>query len=533
MAEVMQQKSTSVRRISRSRGDGRISARATVLNVERAEHSTSRQTLFEDEFSSLAAIQGMIVATPYNVPQLFELIERSNMLSQCIDAMVTNTVGTGWEVGQINRKIEIDEDEKDEVESFADRANSEESLSTVMGAITRDVEAVGFGFMEVIRDRAGNVTLLRHSPALNTRLGHKHPQEQLIKYDIMRGKRRSTVVEFKRFRRFAQIVSGIVTWFKEYGDPRPLNARTGLFQGEEGYTDDCPATEMIHWKLPSNDPYGVPRWISQVPSVRGSREVEEVNLRYFEDNTVPPMMVTVAGGRLTAASFKELQKVLNTDIGRERQNKIILLEAVGESDSLDGKASTIQLKVEKLTDTRQSDGLFKDYDESNQSKIRSSFRISPIVVGMSADHNFATANVAMFAAESQVFAPYRNGIDEKLNNLLINGRPGLRMKTCKLVSRTPSITSPDMVIKTMTALNVMGALTPRIAQKMSNKILQIEIDQYPEKGKPGYEAWMDQPIIFVTKGTESEDGQALKDDKTKKLEDDGDVTQQQPKHGSE
>ena len=170
-----------------------------------------------------------------------------------------------------------------------------------------------------------------------------------------------------------------------------------------------------------------------------------------------------------------------------------------------------------------------------------------------------TANVAMFAAETQVFAPMRTIDDEHLNNKLILSRAGLRLKTCKLVSRTPAITSPEMMMKSLTALNVMGAVTPREAQKAGNKMLQMELDQYPEKGGADYEDWMDRPVPITTarsnpddsidpetgiaapaapgqpptKGGKTDNMQNQKDATTKAVEKSGNIGQTQPEHGSE
>jgi capsid portal protein len=314
-----------------------------------------------------------------------------------------------------------------------------------------------------------------------------------------------------------------------------MNRVTGLFENEPGYTPDNPATEIYHTRLPSNDPYGQPRWISQVPNLIGSRESEECNMRFFEDNTIPPAMLTVAGGRLTNASYQELTKVISTGVGKERQNKMIVVEAVGEGDSLDGTASALQIKVEKLSSERPSDGLFKSYDEGNQTKLRSAFRLPPIVVGMSQDATFATANVSQFVAETQVFAPARQRNDESLNNLLINGRAGLRLGTVKLVARTPSISSPEAMMKALTALNVIGAVTPRSAQVIANSMLQIELPPYPEKGQDGYEAWMDQPLPLTVKDAvqATHNEQAAKDAAIKATEGNGDVAPSTPKHGQE
>lgn len=526
----------------------KVSARATVVSVVRDDSSTSRQLTFQDEFSGLLGSDGaqIIIPTPFNVPRMFELIGQSNMLQQCIDAYATNTVMTGWEVEPSGRTVIKNEGEEYELQSFLDNANSEESLTTVMDKVIRDRESVGFGFLEVIRDISNFVSLLRHAPSLYTRLCPKHSQEVLVEYDVSRGRRVSTVKEFRRFRRFMQLVNGKQVWFKEFGDPRDMDYRNGAYKGESGYEAGYPATEIIHFKRPSNEPYGVPQWVNQIPSIIGSRESEEVNMRYFQDNTVPPMMLLVGNGRLTRQSYQELTQSLNgstagNEPGRNRQNKIMLIEAVGEGDSLDSKGSAIELKVEKLTDTRQSDGLFRAYDEANMGKVRSSFRLPPVVVGMSQDVNFATANVSAFIAESQVFAPARQQIDESLNKLLVGGRSGMMLRSVKLVSRTPSITSPDMVIKTMTALNVMGAITPRQAQRLANKMLQMEMVPYPEKDEPGYEEWMDKPIIFEQKkATTAQDGQPSnhdaqnqKDATTKAVEDTGTVSQTPPENGAQ
>lgn len=489
----------TARRLFRTRPQT-VNARTTVFKVNRADDSTSRQIANQDEFLGLSGISGaqIVLPTPYNIHTLFNLIEQSNMLRQCIDAFVTNTVMTGWETDASVRDRKIVMGEKNELQSFIDHANSEESLQTVMEKVVRDRESVGFGFLEIIRDALGDIAILRNAPALYTRLCPKHPDEQLVEYDVPRGRRITSVREYRKFRRYIQIVAGKQVWFKEFGDPRKMDFRNGCFENEDGYDPKYQATEIYHFKNPSNEAYGVPRWINQLPSIIGSREAEEVNMRYFQDNTVPPIMLTVSNGRLTQQSYRELVKTINEDgIGSDRQNKIMLIEAIGEGDSLDGKSGNVDLKVEKLTDQRQSDGLFKSYDEGNMGKVRSSFRLPPVIVGMSQDVNFATANVSAFIAESQVFAPERSKIDEVLNKLLVNGRTGLGLVSVKLVSRTPSITSPDMVIKTMTMLNVMGALTPRSAQTMANKMLQIEMEPYPLKGQPGYEEWMDKPIIFA------------------------------------
>lgn len=515
-----------VKRVRRTQ----VSARVTSFGSNVKRHDASRQIDKDDAFSAIAGEVPLL--PPYNPAFLAMCVERSNMLKQCIAAMVVNVTSGGHEAVPVRPSIEVDESEKELLESFLESCNSEESLATMLAKVEDDFETYGYGFVEVIRTRKGKLSLLRYLPSASCRLLPKDVQNpQLVTYDIARGKEVTRVSEYRSFRRYVQIVGGVHRFFKEFGDTRPMNMTTGKF--EKAPQDEL-ATEIIHLRQHSSDPYGVPRWINQIPSVLGSRESEECNLRYFEDNTVPPMIMSVAGGRLTKQSYTEMRSLLEQQgVGKERQHKILLIEAVAEKEGLDDKGNNIQIRVDKLTDSRQSDGLFKEYDEGNQAKIRSSFRLPPVAVGLSQDVTFATARVSAFIAESQVYRPARDAIDEILNKKLVSGEQGLGLRTVKLQSRVPSITDAENLIKSLTALNTMGAITPRMANETASRVLQIELPAYPKMGEEGWEEWMDKPILFVTRGVKSQEGQEAKDEDTKQVEKDGDVGAKKPENGNE
>lgn len=515
-----------VRRIRQNQVATRIHSLGS--NVARAD--TSRQITEEDAFQIVGA--GHTALTPpYSPHFLARCVDRSNMLKQCIAAMVTNVALCGFQIVPTKDGQKMDDAEVEELQSFIDSCNSEESLVTVHAKIVDDYETYGYAYLEVIRDRKRRITLLRHCKAIDTRVLPKDEEPQRVDYEVQRGRRTATVTEYRTFRRFVQIVNGKTRYFREFGDQRALHMDTGEYGKVSA---EFEATEIIHIRQNSTDAYGVPRWINQLPSILGSRESEECNLRYFEDNTIPPMILSVAGGRLTKQSYTELRDVLQKQgLGAERQHKMLLIEAVPEREGLDDKGSTITLKIDKLTDARQSDGLFKEYDEGNQAKVRSSFRLPPVAVGLSQDVTFATANVSSFIAESQVYLPLRTIFDEFYNKRLVHSELGLNLRTCRLASAVSLSSNPETIVKSMTALNTMGAITPRMANVMGNQLLQVDIDPYPEVGEEGYEDWMDKPILFVTRGTASDAGQAQKDTKQKELEQDGNVSQQAPENGQQ
>lgn len=514
-----------VKRVRRTQ----VSARITSFGSTAKRSDASRQIDTDDQFSAIAGETPIV--PPYSPAFLAMCVERSNMLKQCIAAMVVNVTAGGHEAVPVKPKLKADETEQEVLESFFDSCNSEESLATMLAKVEDDYETYGYAFIEVIRTRRGRLSLLRYLPSASCRLLPKDTTNpQLVEYDIARGPNTTRVSEYRAFRRYVQIVGGVYRFFKEFGDQRTMDMTTGKF-GK--VPKDVQASEIIHLRQHSADPYGVPRWINQLPSVLGSRESEECNLRYFEDNTVPPMILSVSGGRLTKQSYSEMRSLLEQQgVGKERQHKILLIEAVPEKEGLDDKG-TVQIRIDKLTDSRQSDGLFKEYDEGNQAKVRSSFRLPPVAVGLSQDVTFATARVSAFIAESQVYRPARDAIDEILNKKLVNGEQGLHLKTVKLQSRVPSITDAENLIKSLTALNTMGAITPRMANETASRVLQIELPAYPEKDTEGWEEWMDKPILFVTRGVKSQEGQEGKDAETKQREKDGDVGMKKPENGDE
>jgi len=109
----------------------------------------------------------------------------------------------------------------------------------------------------------------------------------------------------RRLRRFVQYQNGRYVYFKSFGDPRTISKLTGAVYPDvrsllRDRSDDAPATELLHFAIHSSrSPYGVPRWIGNMLSVLGSRQMEEVNYMYFSNKSVPPLALLVSGGKLS------------------------------------------------------------------------------------------------------------------------------------------------------------------------------------------------------------------------------------------
>lgn len=508
--------------------------------IKRGEQSVTAEQ--DDSVAGSNAFSNLGVITPEYDPELiYKVFDSSNILRPCIDAMVVNTCASGSRIVAASEHVKISSKEEKLLASVIDFINPDESLTTIKGKVVDDMERFGFGFMEVMRsDRNNQFTIARHHLARYTRLRRKSRKGVMVTREIPRGTKTLKVQESKRFRTFVQEINGERRYFKEFGDLRRMSWKTGKFEAKgEVIKPTERATELIHFRQHSDDAYGIPRWISQMPSVLGSRESEEVNLNYFENNMIPAAMLMISGGRLTESSYRDLRNTLNGQgKGSDRQNKLLLMEAVPEKDGLDDN-SNVSIDLEKMQDARPSDSLFAEYDKANQDKVRGSFRLPNAIVGQSQDVTFATANVSIAVAESQVFQPMRRYMDEKLNRTLVSSEFGLNLRTVKLQSIGTTITNPESIIKTMTALGVLGGVTPREAIDKVNKDLQMNLKQYPEKGAEGYEAWMDKPTAIVHKLMAAETSEnthgesSSKSTKERETEQGGDVTTDKPEHGQE
>lgn len=148
-----------------------------------------------------------------------------------------------------------------------------------------------------------------------------------------------------------------------------------------------------------------------------------MNVLYFDNKAIPPMVITVSGGSLTASTVEKLKEVFEHEIkGVQNFHKVLILEAepadIGEVAG--EKAANVRIEIKPLTEFIQQDALFMNYQEKNSKSIASSFRLPPIFLGRSEDYTRATAREAIKVGEEQVFQPERNDFDYAINRTLLS-----------------------------------------------------------------------------------------------------------------
>jgi len=347
--------------------------------------------------------------------------------------------------------------ERMRLERFFEFCCVTESFMSLRMRTRQDIELIGNGYWEVLRNSNGDIVQFTYVPAFTVRLlpADKDPIEVEMPVKLTANTENTETV-VRRFRRFLQISETrerTVIYFKEFGDPRVVSSKTGevyetpeLLAKAEG--DTRPATEMIHFKVHnSRTPYGVPRWASELLGVLGNRNADEVNLAYFENRAIPPMILTVSGGRLAGDSATVFENYFKSQIrGKRHHHSVAIVEA--EPPGLAGGMTngTVKLDVIKLRDVQQDDAMFMGYREANVDAIGSVFRMPRLLRGDVRDFNRATAQTALDFAEMQVFAPLRAEFDFTINRQIL---ADFGVRFWKFKSGTPDFSDPAEVLQNL------------------------------------------------------------------------------------
>jgi capsid portal protein len=409
-----------------------------------AEPGKSKE-LPTDPFQELSA-KGNLIEPPFDMLTLAMLPEQSSELNQCVEAMETNIEGFGHrfvprldieqalkdpKVKPILKEVDA---EKIRLENFFAYASIDDSMTDLRMKLRKDLETTGNGYLEMIRNAAGDVQGFNHIPSYQMRLAPRDHEQIKIDLPILEkqadGSIKATkLTTWKRFRRFAQsravlrvnlsfIGSFKLRWFKEFGDPRVIDNRTGKI-GDDSLPEQHRANEIVHFKIYSaRSPYGLPRFIGNLLTIFGDRASEEINFVTFRNNNIPSMVVLVSNGQLTDGSIDRIKGFVEAQIqGSDNYSKFLILEGEGDLEGEDGG----QIKME----------------------------IKPL------DYTRTTAEASRKLADEQIFAPARTSFDEWINRILF---PQMNVVYHKFKSNTPNTTDNTELVKMLAGAEKTGGM---------------------------------------------------------------------------
>lgn len=464
----------------------------------------------------------LVLKPPLDPAQLLLLYSVSDVLQQCVDAMVQNVDGYGWvaeptmnldaedALDQVATALTIHQlaesppgdfpeppdeqevqdtlakwrrraiQEKAAMRVFFDSLCFEGTFADLRKRRSTDEEVVGWACWEVIRNAAGRVVRLRHIPAHTMRLtAHEDKPINVPTRRPTSPVTHETIPVAMRLRRIVQLNDmGTATYFKEYGDPRFVSAESGTaYPTEAEFKKKEPkavmATEALYFaRYFPGSPYGQPRWHGLTPSVIGNRLVQDINVEFLDDSAIPRGLLLVSDGRIGPSSRNQLDNFFDTKKGKAH-NRMAVIEAVTPKEQaiLEG-SGRVQVQWIPLREAQRDDATFSQYAETNRDMVGESFRLPPMLRGKVKDLNRATAFAALEYAEEQVFAPTREDFDAVINRTLV---ADLGVRFWRFKSRGPKKHDPETQAKIADIVLKHGAMTPAEIRPLLEHMLGIDL----------------------------------------------------------
>lgn len=487
----------------------------------------SNQIAQTDADTSTVFNTARAIEPPLDPAFLCWLFEISSAWRQCVDAYCTNIDGFGHRLEPIidlgaddaNRKIadalmgETDKEptpaeitakrnelaramrsEKLRLDTFLQYACLDHSFVTLRRRMRQDLEITGNAYWEVIRNEAGEVSELLTVPSHTVRLlplDHA-PVDVKVRIkvsDIDYGE----VTTKRRPRRYIQVFGAVATYFKEFGDTRTISKSTGQIvpldtQGNAAFMPgDGPATELAHFRV--FDPrscYGITRYAGDIVPMLTLRESEEVNHSYFENKTVPPLLLMIAGAEATEEMQRQLEEAITNSIkGKKNFHRILVVGATPANSG--SQTARVTMHAQPLTDAMQKDAIFGEADKRIVDKVGFAARLPKLLRGDVQDVNRAAADASLVFAESQVFAPERQEFDDWVNRKLFSD---MGVRFWRFVSNGPMPRDSAAVVDLLKKAVDAGLLTVNEARAAGADVFNHPLPEIKED-------WANQPLPLL------------------------------------
>jgi len=292
---------------------------------------------------------------------------------------------------------ELANGEADALGALVRKANPDQSLTDVLYRVQFDIEALGNGYLEVIRDRLGRPVELYHVPAINVRIARGKDGKPRGFWQMDRASRRRV-------------------FFKTLGDFEPLTTR-----GDVASSSDADlATELIHLAdyHPSSSYYGLPSIVTALVPIEGSRAAESWNADFFRHNTIPRKIITFLGGEPSDELLEEIEDYFSS-VAQGRNHRPLILYA--QPTSGDPDLDNTRIDVKDLETTDQDAGFLK-YLENNRDLVIAAHGVPPSLVGVQSAGRLGGKSSDELARKDfkvLVIEPRQDVLEQAINECLV------------------------------------------------------------------------------------------------------------------
>jgi len=351
---------------------------------------------------------------PYDPQDLVDLMLVNITHSRCVKAKAADAAGMGFKVVSTNKEEEPNSEDVKRITAWAKHLHKELDLNGILEELTKDRESIGWGCLEVLRNKKGEVSKLSPIPSSSIRV-LKSPDAGNAKY--------------------VQIVTESENvFFQEFPDKFGEEGKPNFVDAIDGKTPrhsiEDSANELIFWKKPhvsATKWYGIPDIIPASGDVAAVRKIRDRFLAFFDNNCIPRNAIVLTGAEASAEMLKSITDFFTVNFKHDPHKTLILASEDPDFSATFNQVEATQLEAD-YRDTRKD---LRDF-------IRLAHGIPPAILGIEGGTS-GGAGSGLSQAElyvNRIVAPTQRGLHKILDNLL---EFGLGIITARIELEAPDI----------------------------------------------------------------------------------------------
>ncbi|QLH78682.1 phage portal protein [Halosimplex rubrum] len=448
------------------------------------------------------------VKPPYDPYRLASFLERNETHATAVRKKSRWEVGFGFDIVPAQG---LDADEADDQQRAVAKAfwrgrdskwltgpnqSSEPTTPEEVKELARqDYHGEGWLALEVLTDNEGRPVGLAHVPAPTVRV--RRPQSR---YDQPRHPETGAFVggEDARLasRGYVQKRDGRRRYFGEFGDryrgvevdivggdgdgppevrynmpaegadeqPIFVDRETGdVAAGSAEALENEPANELIFVRnpFPNEQDYGIPDWVSAIRTMAGDEAAKSYNLDFFQNDTIPRLVVKVTGGELSEESRNDLDQMLNGL--RAESHRAVVLEVEKFQQQLD---EDVEIELEPLGQGISEEMDFREFRRKNEHEIAKVHEVPPILIGVTETSNRSNSQEQVRDFAKNVVEPEQHKFAERLYQTIHQVALGVTDWTIEYELRGADAPKEDADIARRKIQAVRGAIPVNRALEM-------------------------------------------------------------------
>lgn len=393
------------------------SGRVVVISKAAPDPPASRQ--LRDPFTTFY-VQGIALEPPLPPDRLLNLTEENALHASCLKAKADDSCGRGWSFEPMDGKkgdkslaeSEIPERLRQQMEDLT----PDLTFGELLWQAAWEMDAIGWSVWEVVRTLGRGWT-----PGTPAPIGALYPIPA------------HTVRASLDPRKWVQIRAGRVRFFKKFGAKCEIDNETGAVyewtkKDAERVGDmdrDRIASEVILFKsyTPRSLWYGLPRWISAVPTIAEMGAIREFNVSWFG-----------SGGQTDYhMHFKANDIGVAKDMVEQVRQQVREFAGRGHTNILTAGTEDTEVSVEKLGELLR-EGHFRFRRQDLAKEVLIAHNVPPYRVGWSVEGSLGgTAAPEMLNSyKFGAIEPIQNVIEDRLRATLFNPEVGIKTEDFRL-----------------------------------------------------------------------------------------------------